>query len=310
MNCKLYIFEGENEFLIQKEIDLLIKKANLKKEDLEFISYNLLDTNLDNVVEDLDTYNMFLKKKVITVTNPIFLEEKIPDNFPIKSFLKYMKNPSDNILIFITKKVNNRLKLTSEILNYFTLIKIKEISPFAFLKENIQGYKMDSSLISYFLNKVGTDFHNIFQEIEKLKIYKIKTKEILKEDIDLITNSNIEANIFDLIEAIIKKDKKKSYQLYNHFISNGTEIFQILILLASQIRLIYNVKTLANFDDFSISQILEVKEYPIKLARSRGYNYSKQELLHLLYELSLMDEDIKSGKQLPDISFLTFIMQM
>lgn len=253
---------------------------------------------------------MFLKKKVITVTNPIFLEEKIPDNFPIKSFLKYMKNPSDNILIFITKKVNNRLKLTSEILNYFTLIKIKEISPFAFLKENIQGYKMDSSLISYFLNKVGTDFHNIFQEIEKLKIYKIKTKEILKEDIDLITNSNIEANIFDLIEAIIKKDKKKSYQLYNHFISNGTEIFQILILLASQIRLIYNVKTLANFDDFSISQILEVKEYPVKLARSRGYSYSKQELLHLLYELSLMDEDIKSGKQLPDISFLTFIMQM
>lgn len=310
MNCKLYILEGENEFLIQKEIDLLIKKANLKKEDLEFISYNLLDTNLDNVVEDLDTYNMFLKKKVITVTNPIFLEEKIPDNFPIKSFLKYMKNPSDNILIFITKKVNNRLKLTSEILNYFTLIKIKEISPFAFLKENIQGYKIDSSLISYFLNKVGTDFHNIFQEIEKLKIYKIKTKEILKEDIDLITNSNIEANIFDLIEAIIKKDKKKSYQLYNHFISNGTEIFQILILLASQIRLIYNVKTLANFDDFSISQILEVKEYPVKLARSRGYNYSKQELLNLLYELSLMDEDIKSGKQLPDISFLTFIMQM
>lgn len=310
MNCKLYILEGENEFLIQKEIDLLIKKANLKKEDLEFISYNLLDTNLDNVVEDLDTYNMFLKKKVITVTNPIFLEEKIPDNFPIKSFLKYMKNPSDNILIFITKKVNNRLKLTSEILNYFTLIKIKEISPFAFLKENIQGYKIDSSLISYFLNKVGTDFHNIFQEIEKLKIYKIKTKEILKEDIDLITNSNIEANIFDLIEAIIKKDKKKSYQLYNHFISNGTEIFQILILLASQIRLIYNVKTLANFDDFSISQILEVKEYPVKLARSRGYSYSKQELLNLLYELSLMDEDIKSGKQLPDISFLTFIMQM
>lgn len=31
MNCKLYILEGENEFLIQKEIDLLIKKANLKK---------------------------------------------------------------------------------------------------------------------------------------------------------------------------------------------------------------------------------------------------------------------------------------
>ena len=26
-----------------------------------------------------------------------------------------------------------------------------------------------------------------------------------------------------------KKDKKKSYELYNHFISSGTEIFQIMM---------------------------------------------------------------------------------
>ena len=169
---------------------------------------------------------------------------------------------------------------------------------------------MDSLTIKYFLNKVGKDYNMILQELIKLKNYKLDTKVITNSDIDLITNQNIEASIFDLIDAIIKKDKVKSYELYNHFINNGTEVFQILILLSNQIRLIYNVKVLSHLSDFEISNKLGVKEYPVKLARTKGFSYKKDELLNLLYDLSIIDEDIKSGKQLIDVSLLTFVMQM
>ena len=91
---------------------------------------------------------------------------------------------------------------------------------------------------------------------------------------------------------------------------SGTEIFQIMILLSNQIRLIYNVKSLANLSDFEISKLLEVKEYPVKLARGKAIIYKKSELLNLLYNLARLDEDIKSGKQLIEVAFLAFIMQM
>ena len=302
---KLYLIEGESSTLIQKEIDKIIKKLS----NVEIIKYDLSESSLDNVIETLDTYDMFLHQKVVIVNNVNFLLEK-DENFKEEKFLKYINNPSDNILILVTNKINNRLKLVKTILDKFNYIKVSSMNLTTYVKSILGVYQMDNDTIRYFLNKVGSDYHFIYEELNKLMTFKLDSKIILKKDIDLITSKNIEASIFDLIDAIIKKNKKKTYELYNHFISNGTEIFQILVMLANQIRLIYNVKVLSHLTDYEISLKLEVKEYPVKLAREKGYSYKKEELLSLLYNLAIIDEDIKSGKQLIDVSFISFVMQM
>ena len=299
----LFLIEGENKFLIEKEIDKIIN------EDMEIINFDLETNSLDDLVETLDTYSMFSKQKAVICKNATFLEEKREDlNF--NNFFNYLKNPSDNILIIKSNKLNQRLKITNEISKYFKLIKIKDQSSQEFLKENLEDYKMDNQTIFYFLNRVGNNSYKIYEELEKLKNYTLDTKIITKKDIDLICSKNFEETIFDLIEAIIKKDKKKISELYDYFINNGTDVFQILIMLANQIRLLYQVKVLANYNNNEIANLLEVKEYPVKLARNKSLNYSKEELLNLLYQLGNMDEDIKNGKQIASISFLSYIMQM
>ena len=301
---KLILIESENSVLIQREIDNILKKLT----DYEKIQYDLLETSFDLVIEDLDTYDMILKQKVVICYNPIFLNEKI--DFNEEKFLKYINNPSDNILIIVANKLNNRLKLVNLVKNSFRVITIKELSYSSFVNMNLDGYKMDNQVINYFLNKVGTNYNIIENELTKLKLYKSDSMIIKKEDVDLITNKNIESSIFDLIDAIVKKNKNVVYELYLHFLNNGVEIMQIMILLANQIRLIYDVKVLCNLSDNEISNMLSVHEYPVKLARGKGINYSKKELLNLLYNLSILDEDIKSNNCLENISFLTFIMQM
>lgn len=301
---KLILIEGENSVLIQKEIDKIINKLT----NYELIKYDLNEIEFNKIIEDLDTYDMFLKQKVIIGYNPLFLVEKT--DFKEDKFLKYINNPSDNILILVVNKLNNRLKLVTEIKKVFKIITIKNIDYNTFIENNLEDYKMDKSTIQYFLNKVGQNYNIIESELEKLKLYKVDKKIITKEDIDLVSNRNIESSIFDLIDSIVKKDKKKVYELYEHFLSSGTEIIQIMIMLANQIRLIYNVKVLNRLSDSEISNLLEVHEYPVKLARNKGYNYSKKELLNMLYNLAILDEDIKSNKCLQNISFLTFIMQI
>lgn len=301
---KLILIEGENPVLIQKEIDKIINKLT----NYELIKYDLNEIEFNKIIEDLDTYDMFLKQKVIIGYNPLFLIEKT--DFKEDKFLKYINNPSDNILILVVNKLNNRLKLVTEIKKVFKIITIKNIDYSTFIENNLEDYKMDKSTIQYFLNKVGQNYNIIESELEKLKLYKVDKKIITKEDIDLVSNRNIESSIFDLIDSIVKKDKKKVYELYEHFLSSGTEIIQIMIMLANQIRLIYNVKVLNRLSDSEISNLLEVHEYPVKLARNKGYNYSKKELLNMLYNLAILDEDIKSNKCLQNISFLTFIMQI
>lgn len=300
---KLYLIEGDNEYLIEKELAKIIPK------NTEVIEFDLEESSILDVIETLDTYDMFLKQKIVIAKNPIFYQN-VDDNFPTNKFIKYLEHPSDNILIIITNKINNRLKLVKDTLKYFKKIEIKELNPITFIKENIKDYKMDNLTINYFINRVGNNYHEIYQELSKLKEYKLDDKIITKEDIENITKKNFDDTIFDLIDAILKKDKVKVFDLYNYFISNGTEVFQILVLLSNQIRLIYNVKVLNRLSDFEIASILDVKEYPVKLARGKGLNYSKKELLSILYSLAIMDEDIKSGKQIPSISLLSYIMQM
>ena len=302
---KLYIIESDNQTLINKEIDKITK--NIKGE-FELIKYDLEINTIDDVIESLDTYGLFSNKKIVLAYNPPFLVQKQEDN--LDKFFKYLDNPSDNILILITPKINNVLKVVKTINKYFKIIKLNDINLEGFVKDNLEDYKMDRMTLMYFLSKVSKDLNAILTELDKLKMYKLDSKVILKEDIDLVTRESFENTIFDLIEAIIKKDKKKSYELYNHFISSGTEIFQILVLVSNQIRLIYNVKVLNTISDSKISEILGVKEYPVKLARGKGINYSKKELLSLLHKLAILDQDIKSGKQLPNICFLTFVMEM
>ena len=299
---KLYIIEGENEVLINQEINKIITK------DMEVIKFDLTINTIDDVIESLDTYGLFAKNKVVIGYNPSFLVEKADIN--LDKFLKYLKNPSNNILILVTPKLNNVLKVVKSIKEYFKIITLSDIDYEMYIKNNLEDYKMDKATITYFLSRVGNDLNKINSELSKLKMYKLDTKTILKSDIDLNVRETVLNTIFDLIDAIIKKDKVKSYNLYNHFIESGTEVFQILVLLSNQIRLIYNVKVLNRLSDSKISEELGVKEYPVKLARGKGLLYSKKELLSLLYKLAVMDKDIKSGKQLPNICFLTFVMEM
>ena len=302
---KLYLIEGENDVLIDKEINKIISKLK----DIDIIKCNLEEKSIDDVIETLDTYDMFARQKVVIASNPMFYVNVI-DDFNIDKFLKYLKNPSDNILILITSKINSRLKVSKDTLKYFNHIKVNEIDVNSFIKENLEGFKMDAMTINYFVTRIGKDYNELLNELNKLKAFKFNEKQITKSDIDLICKKNFDNTIFDLIDAIIKRDKRRLIELYNYFTSNGTEVFAILALLANQIRLIYNVKTLSNLSDSKIAEILEVKEYPVKLARGKGMNYRSQELLKILYNLGQIDEDIKSGKQMPNISLISYILEI
>ena len=302
---KLYLIEGENDILVNKEINNIIGKLK----DIDIIKINSLEKKIDDVIETLDTYDMFKRLKVVILYNPTFYMNVIED-FNMDKYLKYLNNPSDNILIIVANKINSRLKVVKDTIKFFNYIKVNEININTYIKENLDNFKMDNVTITYFINRIGKDYNELLNELNKLKAFKYLEKVITKSDIDLICKKNFDNTIFDLIDAIIKRDKSKLIDLYNYFTQNGTETFQILVLLANQIRLIYNVKVLGDLSDSKIASILDVKEYPVKLARGKGINYQKNELLKILYNLGRIDEDIKSGKQMPNISLISYILEI
>ena len=86
----------------------------------------------------------------------------------------------------------------------------------------------------------------------------------------------------------------------------------IIRILANKIRLIYQVKVLLNDgnSDQSISKLLKVHEYPVKLAREASYKYSESILLERLEQLANLDLEIKSGETTGQNEFEIFISSL
>lgn len=291
-------------------LDEKIKELN-KDNSSEVVFYDLIETNIEKLIEDLDTINFLSNKKIIVGTNAFFLSsDKTKSNIEHNTFLleKYLDNPSDNILILVTDNIDKRKKLTSNILKKCELI--EEISDInSLIKKRLEDYEMDNSTISKLIEFCGNDHERIFNELEKLKLYKLDSKKITTSDIEEIVSPVLDDNIFHFVDSILSGNKEYAFKLYHNFLLHGEQVVHMLILISNKIRLIYQVKILSNKgnSDQSISKLLNMHEYPIKLAREASYKYSEKHLLEILLKLAELDLEIKSGETIGEVEFETLL---
>ena len=180
-----------------------------------------------------------------------------------------------------------------------------------YIKEYTKGYKIASDVIRYLVINTGEDISHITNELDKLMALKEEEKEILKSDIDLIVIKKIDSNIFDLINAIISKNKEQSLKIYQEMINYGEDVFKIFVSLSNQIRLIYQVKVLRDLKDDEIATKLNLKNIKqVSALRYKIDKYTSSELVEYLHKLSIMDEELKLGKSIDNIVFPTFIASL
>lgn len=308
----LYFVETDNYELLTMKVNDILKENHLSNSNL--ITYDMETVNIKEAIMDLDTYNLFEGIKVVLCKNSTFLTtSKGEVEHDISSLEKYLNNPNlSNILILSCDKSDgkkNIVKLVKKVCKVIdTTLDINE-----YIKDKVKGYKMDRDVIQYFLENTLDDLSNINNELEKLLELKYDEKTITKEDIDLITIKRIDCSIYDLIDAIINKNKDKALRIYNEMINYGEEIFKIFVTLSNQIRLIYQVKTLKNltneeiYDKLRLNNIKQVSAIRYKIDR---YQYSNSDLINYLHKLSIMDEEIKTGKSIDKIIFPVFIASL
>ena len=129
-----------------------------------------------------------------------------------------------------------------------------------------------------------------------MKNYKCDEKKITKEDIlELVVKKqgDMKETTFQFSRALAEKNKKEALKLYNVLLEENNDSIAILGLLASQLRIIYQVKILENrrMSDREIASVLEEKEFRIKKTRELTKYYSEKEIRNLI--ISLEDIDLK-----------------
>lgn len=290
-----FLLYGINDFVINQEIGKIIKKYNIVSDDI----INYYETPIIKIIEDAQIISLFNDYKLIIVNDCTLFESnsKKEEINILENYLSKQNETAILLLIEKVEKVDERKKIFKILKENKCVIECNIINLNNLIVENLDGYGMSESVINNFINRVGNNPYNILNELEKLKTLKFSEKVIDDNDI-LFATKNIEENIFDLINYIINKDSENIMMLYNNLLLRNSEPIAILILIANQFRLMFQVKRLSyqGYSEKEIASILEIHPYRVKLAISKSKLYDEKLLLNYLENLADLDYGIKSGQ--------------
>ncbi len=297
----VYLLYGTVDYLINKTIDKIINDNKIDTFNVN--KYDLTNTLLSQIINDASSMSLFGDKKLIIVNNAYIFTSSTKKYLEqdLKSLENYLNNININtILIFVVNdaKLDERKKITKLIDKNGEIVECNNIDNITMIKDLLSDYQMSDSDIKYLLERVGDNSTLLNTEIEKIKIYKDTDKNITKEDIDLLTTKSLEVNNFKLIDAIINGDKLTALNLYQERIKLNEEPIAIIVTLANQIRIMYQVKQLYldGYTENNIASILKIHPYRVKLANQNAKKYDADTLLTYLKKLADLDIDIKTGQ--------------
>ena len=291
-------------------IDLKIKEIidNVKEEDKEIIKMDLTVNTLEDVFEELNTCNFLSNLKVVILYNSLFIEGDNSYDKELDRLNKYLSSNDDNVFIMVAEKKVKK-KAIDDLLSNVKVIET-EISRESLVKSNLDGFKMELNTIKYFIEICHNNNEKIINELNKLKAYKSDdpNKYISRDDVDNVVFKEYDDNIFDLVNAITAKNKKKALELFQRLIEKEESVV-IIATIASKIRTLYTVKVLrdAKVSTNEMAELLNVKPGAISIALNQCDNFANKRLLKLLYELSNIDYKSKTSTNDLELEFKLFL---
>ena len=308
-----YLLESLDFVALKKEIDKIIKET--KFQEAAISTYDISEVSLENALEDLDTYSFLTTQKIIIINNIEVINQDLEED-NIKHLYKYLDNPNpDNLLIITAKKLNNTYKITKELKKRLQY-KLIELNPETYIKNELKDYTLEPGVIKLLVDYSKGDITKLENECIKLKNYSIDTKKITKKDISELVVEKLgdqQDLTFAFSRALAERNKKEALEKYKELLNYQIEPLQIIGLLASQIRIIYQVKVLTkqNMTPLEISrQLQEKSDYRVKKTKELIYLYTEEELLKLMTSLADMDLQIKTTDIDPNSLIELFILNI
>lgn len=298
----IFTIIGNERILIDEKVNEI--KSRYSEYNCEDIIIDLDESSIITLLNELITIPFLEDIKVITLQNPNFIyDSKKIDSKLIEAFLSYLERPNDTtvLIVVLSKEMNN--SVMKKLKENSTLISMPKVDP-SNLGEYVSSnfvkdeFKISRKAQEELISRVDHDVNRVLIEIEKLKIYKVDTKKIEYDDVVLLVTKDLEDNIFNLVDAVLHKNKGRILDIYEDLMVKNVEETFIISSLVSKFNEMYQTKTLleSGIKKDEIAQIFNVKPgrayYMIQNASLVSLKAIKENINNLIE----LDYNIKSGR--------------
>lgn len=317
----IQLIYGSNVMRIDEKAASISKKYVGEPDDFNLITLNYKETPVEALIEEAQTLP-FLSDKKALIINDVFsftgARVKSDVNHDIDLLLEYISNKNDDTLIIFkvfNEQLDKRKKLTKLIQKNGQVTEISEMTEhelLEYIKKNLQeeNINMSDETAQLFLHRTGMNYTAVTNELRKLMLYV--DDNVTNQDVEEIVSISLEQNIFKLTEYILNGRKTDAVQLVRELILQKEEPMQLLHLIISQFRLLYQVKLLMGegFQQDYIARELKVHPYRVKLAQREVRRYQQNVLEEKMVKCRDMDYRFKSSYLERETLFELFLLEI
>ncbi|AUI71016.1 DNA polymerase III subunit delta [Companilactobacillus alimentarius] len=316
----LYLVTGKEQVFI-KDIQKSFKEIMTPEErDMNFSNFDLEEVPLADVINEAISAPFFGERRVVFANNPYFLTAERTKNAVEQNtdlLLRYIQNPipSTIMVIFATyDKLDARKKIVKQLKKLAVVVDAGQMEG-PMLTRTIQsdlkkdGYQIEPGALDLLVNKTKGNYSLIINQLAKLKLYALKTKQIDQAAVSKLVPQSLEDNVFDLMNQILQKNVYQAEELYRQFLLQKIDPILLIAILISQLRLLIQVKILTErgLTEATISKNLKLHPYRVKLSHRQARTLQMKPLQVMYQDLVNLDFQIKSGQGDKELLFDLFI---
>lgn len=297
----IYWLEGEEPYFI----DMLVDYAEHHILPESEAGFNLTifygrDADWAAVVNACRRYPMFAERSVVLLKEAQHMRD-------IDKLEPYIENPLNSTVFVVSykeKKIDARTKfakLLKQNAEVFTTKKIydNQLPEWASNMVQQHGLTISQKALQLLVDHIGNDLSRIQNEVEKLAVNLGSRKNITEDDIETYIGVSKEFNVFELQDAMVRKDLAKAIRIIQYFEANPKAAPIQMMLPAlynffSKVYMIFGVQG----DEKTLATAIGVNPYFIKdyIAAAKNYAYEGVErILLLLHEYNLRSVGVNNA---------------
>lgn len=331
-----YIFHGEDEFSRSEQV----KKFRLQLGEPQFADLNItyLDgrqLTLGELTHACDAVPFLSDKRLVIVEGLLArfeprrkkseadtdAESEEETNLDLaQALVAYLARlPETTRLVFVEAKT---LAKNNPVLKYaasdqrahvkaFTAPDARALPTWIITQVRQKGGHIEPEAVSELVAHSGNDLRLLDNEIEKLLTYRANQR-IRAEDVRALVTSVTESRIFDLVDAIGRRETHTALQLLHHQLAHNAAPIYLLAMITRQFRLLLQWRDLAE-RGVAFAQAraqLKLHAFVADKTADQARNFTLAQLEAIYQKLLETDVAIKTGRSEPMLALDVLVVEL
>lgn len=246
--AELYLIINKDPFQRKESADHLAASilSEEAKPSLAIKSFDATQNDIEEILQELSSLSFFSKRRAVVIYN---VEKFVKAQ--LEKIDAYIARPNPGVYLILTASAvhasSNFLKACAkagiilDVAEEKAWEKEKSAQEWLVNKALSEGKKIDPQAAISLIKQTGPDPATLTQELQKLICYIGDRPQISVKDIEAVCATINQENIWQLGEAIFRKDTGTALRISKALLEDGTVLLSLLRQLRSQFQTDYQV---------------------------------------------------------------------